>query len=329
MTTQRDSSIDILRAIAFLGLVAAHVKPSEFIFQLRNFDVPMMVFLSGVVYSLKSKQETSYFSYVIKRFVRIIIPTWIFLFIYNMCITHESLIYTISQFDLMTDWYVWIMRVFFIIALIAPFVGTVSKRLNISSFFTLLIVLLLLNELLCHQSWAQGSSAETSIILLMNLAYILVFSFGFFIQKMSTNQIICVLIISTFVFSVFGAYLWHSMGFFVQTQMYKYPPSLYYLSYAFIWICALWLSRKYIQKMMIFFHLNRILKFMGSHTMWIYFWHIVVLYYIEDINSSILKYLIVVFLSSIATYIQHMVVAAVSKHLSPSTDKYARMIFDG
>ena len=54
---ERDNSIDILRAIALFGIILVHVKPWPWLWQLRDFDVPLMVFLSGVVYS-KSRDLT-------------------------------------------------------------------------------------------------------------------------------------------------------------------------------------------------------------------------------------------------------------------------------
>lgn len=79
----RDISIDILRCIALIGIVVIHCEPeSLWLRQIRNFDVPLMVFLSGVSYTLSIKDENTlidggYLKYVIKRFKRLILPTWI------------------------------------------------------------------------------------------------------------------------------------------------------------------------------------------------------------------------------------------------------------
>ena len=89
----RDISIDILRCIALIGIVVIHCEPeSLWLRQIRNFDVPLMVFLSGVSYTLSIKDENTlidggYLKYVIKRFKRLILPTWIFLGIYSILFT--------------------------------------------------------------------------------------------------------------------------------------------------------------------------------------------------------------------------------------------------
>jgi len=46
----RDARFAILKVIAFLGIILAHAKPPTFIFQLRNFDVPMLVLVSGALF---------------------------------------------------------------------------------------------------------------------------------------------------------------------------------------------------------------------------------------------------------------------------------------
>ncbi|PAK50013.1 acyltransferase family protein, partial [Priestia megaterium] len=70
---KRDERIDILRAIAILCIILAHSNPMGVIFQLRNFDVTMMVFLMGSSFFLSNQKKTiNYGNYVIKRFKRLI-----------------------------------------------------------------------------------------------------------------------------------------------------------------------------------------------------------------------------------------------------------------
>lgn len=58
----RDESLDILRSIAFIGLIIAHVNPPVFLMQLRNFDVPMMVFISGVAFAMSPGRKNVTFT---------------------------------------------------------------------------------------------------------------------------------------------------------------------------------------------------------------------------------------------------------------------------
>lgn len=89
-TKTRDNSIDILRSFALIAIILIHCHPdSNFVCQLTEFNVPMMVFLSGVSYALSSKNE-SYGSYCWKRFKRLILPAWIFIWGYGCVLSFLS-----------------------------------------------------------------------------------------------------------------------------------------------------------------------------------------------------------------------------------------------
>lgn len=59
MTKTRDFSIDILRAIALMGIVCIHIKPSIVLAELRNFDVSLMVFLSGISFAISNSYKSN------------------------------------------------------------------------------------------------------------------------------------------------------------------------------------------------------------------------------------------------------------------------------
>ena len=80
---KRNYALDILKVIALMAIMLAHVSPSGFIFQLRNFDVPLMIMIS-VWLSLRTikSEKFKYSKYIYSRAKRLIVPTWIFLTIY-------------------------------------------------------------------------------------------------------------------------------------------------------------------------------------------------------------------------------------------------------
>ena len=82
MEEKRNVGIDILRVIGILLIILAHVNPPGIIFQLRNFDVVMLVILSGMLSNTSYKKSKGYFKYLVKRFIRLIIPVWIFLIVF-------------------------------------------------------------------------------------------------------------------------------------------------------------------------------------------------------------------------------------------------------
>ena len=77
----RDKKIDLLRFIGLMMIILAHTVPPKFLAQVRNFDVPLMVFVSAVTFSKFQKKET-YFSYLYKRLKRLVLPVWVFLTFY-------------------------------------------------------------------------------------------------------------------------------------------------------------------------------------------------------------------------------------------------------
>ena len=78
--------IDYLKVIGLFCIILAHVCTNPLIFQIRNFDVPLMVIISGFLaidsYKRSVKNNNSLLSYYSKRIKRLVIPTWIFLTFY-------------------------------------------------------------------------------------------------------------------------------------------------------------------------------------------------------------------------------------------------------
>lgn len=77
MKTKRVAEIDFLRAEGLLLIVLAHVNAPAVLFQMRNFDVVLMVFVIGMAYA--NSTPIRYRDYVVKRFRRLVIPVWLFL----------------------------------------------------------------------------------------------------------------------------------------------------------------------------------------------------------------------------------------------------------
>lgn len=73
---KRNYVLDVLKVIALLGIILAHVNPGGLVFQLRNFDVPLMIIIS-VCLSLKTinRENFKYGKYIYSRVRRLIIPT--------------------------------------------------------------------------------------------------------------------------------------------------------------------------------------------------------------------------------------------------------------
>ena len=274
---QRDYSIDMLRGIAIICIIIAHIMPPPIVFQLRNFDVPMMVFLSGISYSLSSGQKVNYKLYVWKRIKRLIIPTWIFLTIYTllMYVANDELLpkrLIIEYYTLDTTSYVWIIRIFFVMSLTAPIVAKFTSRISVNQSLVVLIVMILGNEALCyvHDGWKWQ-------MLIMNIPYLAIFTYGYMINKISKRNICLTFIGMMLIFVLIEVVLFLHNNSFVPTQAYKYPPRLYYISYAMGVCCLSYLLRTKLAKITEKLQLKIFFEFIGSHSIWIYFWHVIIL----------------------------------------------------
>ena len=56
----RDFTIDMLRFVGVSLILLAHIVPPDGLFQLRSFDVPLMIFVSGLSYSGNASDGCSF-----------------------------------------------------------------------------------------------------------------------------------------------------------------------------------------------------------------------------------------------------------------------------
>ena len=82
MRQQRNINLDLLRTIGLLGIILAHVSPPDRVLQIRTFDVPLMVIVSGIAFEISYNCNTSTAIYYRQRIIRLLAPTWTFLVIF-------------------------------------------------------------------------------------------------------------------------------------------------------------------------------------------------------------------------------------------------------
>ena len=305
----RDYSIDILRFIALSGIILTHIEPSAFWCQLRSFDVPLMVLLSGISYSMSSGKDLRYGSYCWKRFKRLVLPVWFFLLVYFLAYSIYAqhlppLHQVVSYYTLMTGWYVWIIRVFFIVALFAPIIYKLLNRVSLDHLLLGSASLFLLFECFMNTSFSEFKG---SVYLLMNIPYLLIFSIGCQLKDMSNKKIILISTCCLLTYLLFVCYYYWMDGEYILTQAKKYPPQLYYTSYALACCFLLWFFRLEITNILPT-RVREFCVYVGSHTMWIYLWHIPFVTVVKDIDNAIARYLLVYGLALFITYIQTQLV---------------------
>lgn len=280
----RNKKIDLLRFIGLSMIIFAHVGPSGFLFQARNFDVPLMVFVAGISYFVSYK-PAGYFAYIVGRFKRLVLPVWFFLTLYFF-VSHltgfpvdfpsASVVFS-SYFLLNGIGYVWIVRVFLMVAIIAPLIYRYSSR-QPSNFRYLiwLLVFLIVYEFVFYtvefSNEAVSFIAEDFVFYL--IPYSLVFAFGVRLIKLQTREIVfvAILFLACFLGIAFFEYL--TTDVIVSTQGFKYPPRFYYLSYALFVSVFLWLFSEKLYCFVVKIRFESVVLFVANNSIWVYLWHI-------------------------------------------------------
>ena len=121
------------------------------------------------------------------------------------------------------------------------------------------------------------------------------------------------MVVAFVVFASWAAVLWCTQGCFVGTQEFKYPPRLYYMAFAFAVIILLWLTRDGITSFFKRIKLSQCFAWIGSHTIWIYFWHIIALNLVRGHFTWTVKFLIVFTAASLVTLLQNYLVGLACK----------------
>lgn len=337
MTSNRDSTIDFFRFIGISAIILAHCDTPWQIFELRNFDIPLMVFISGYCAVQFSQNTGKFGAYVKDRFLRLVVPTWIFLSFYFSILFFLG--HPQSPNDIIESYFfvggpvgVWIIRIFFFMSLLTPAIIYLLKKIHLGAFF--LILLLLVNEVIVLYSKSLPASFLTSmfsILFVFNLSYGCVLFTGAVWEELEKKERLGFLIFFLLIFLSYFTYLSFRAGNLVLIQSCKNPPSLYYLSYGlFVTIC-LFFSKRFslFQKM----SKNRFITFIGSHSLWIYLWHWVYLFLYDNLlnmgQSWMVKFVFVFGFASTNTFIQVGLVNVLHKTKRLSHYRIIKKIFIG
>jgi len=324
---ERNRKYDLLRFIGISCILLAHMNPPAILFQLRNFDVPLMVLLSGISFSqFSSEHYSSYSKYLRSRFTRLILPTWIFLIFYNFCILisgndYLSLRDILLQITLIggVDIGIWIIRIFFTMAIIAPFLNHINSTIeNKKTFYYFTFAIYITYEMcrLIAFYKLHGIIAElVNILIFFTVPYGLIFLYGLRITSFDKEALRKHLIFFSIILTICLIIGTVVCGHIIPTQPFKYPPTLYYLSFSL----AVSLSVYYT----VIFHELRIeqssiVQFIGKSTLWIYLWHwfYLKLYRFSGTeNNFLIKFITIYSLSILTVYVQTIIIHWLNRKL--------------
>lgn len=309
MILNRDMSIDILRFIGLSLIILAHADPPFTLAQLRCFDVPLMIFISGLTAS--RKKIPSYLEYLIGRSKRLLIPVYIFITIYLLGLMIAQTIGVIPMyvdFQMVLDsylllggiGYVWIIRVFLLMMLVTPLLvrfETYCK--NNLLYAAICLLLLLLNDGISHLTslWSSESFMNSFITeyLMYIIGYAPLFMLGLRLRYSSKKTMHYY--VSFFVLVLLGSlFIYKELHDFpiTITPRYKYPPQAYFLIYGALISVLLYYYKDEICKIISKLRISTFVAFVGQNTIWIYLWHIpFVLLTDQFVDNWILRYLLI------------------------------------
>jgi hypothetical protein len=287
-TLSRDSRVDFLKTIGLFCIFLAHANPPGFVFQVRNFDVVLLVFLSGV---LSSNVLVNNFEdvkrYWVHRLFRLLIPTWIFLLFFTSAQAVLALVrwgecpklMTIARYFLLDGSYIWIIRVFLLTAFITPLVLLIKRKLRPFPVALLTIAVYSAYEssffLNLEFSFPVMRYIQDKLVGYL-IPYGLVTVIGIYSQGLSRRRIFILSSVFFLVFVGFAFLSWRLSGSPVSVQHFKYPPRLYFLSYGLAVSLFLYGASGFLENRMG----NRwavLFSSVAKNSLWLYFWQTLLL----------------------------------------------------
>lgn len=286
---ERDISLDILRCLGLILIILAHVSPPELIFEARSFDVPLMVFVSGMAFLISGKKDTNFLDYVYARIRRLLFPMWAFLTIFFTLIFFikiPAFEHIINRNIMLGSYlmmggigYVWVIKIFLVIALLSPIFVKLTKNIS-NNKISLISVSIALVSYLMNIVYTHFLGNKLDIVvkdlLIPAISYGAFFCLGYRYKSFNENERkkLFYIALGTLLAVELSAYFTDNKFFFPNE--FKYPPSLVYVLYPIIVIPFLVYFSTSISS-----HLpkviSRIVVYISSNTIWIYFLHIPVI----------------------------------------------------
>ena len=295
--------IDFVRAIGILGVIAIHTfsynltSPiNNFIWNYLHFVVVAFVFCSGYVLTYFYKNSFPNFSTTLlwykKRILRLLIP------FYSYLLIHFALFFLFPQFfsglDLKKSWDFffksvfltggvgigWLPLLFLQLTLLFPiFLLLFKKRILLISYiiFASLTALFFTIQTFPYSYYKYVMWIPWSLILIFSM-------YAAFNEPLKQKLYVKIAVVSGIVF----LFLTHVLSFHHKSLSlidYKYPPSLYYLSYAtFMSSLLILLCRTFLSKYLVSFW-----NFVSKNSYQLFFIHLIVL----DFTLSLKKYIFI------------------------------------
>lgn len=319
----RNETVDYLRTIGVFAIVLAHIASPYVLHQIRNFDVPLMVMLSGISYGLSARQPKRYATFAWRRIKRLIFPVWVFLTLFFVAsyVLGSGSGYsskTIIDSYILNEGigYVWIIRVFLIASLAAPFVARLIAWIGnaqVSLAATLMSLVVISIGYLSLPVALQNFVVDNYFVKagFSGLLYGHAFVVGMLLLKLPRKHTFAVGVGLLMSYACLACVLYLQTGNYVSTQAFKYPPTFYYLSYA-IGVSLVLYTTLRVEQLVLPPAMRSFLLFVARNSIWIYLWHIAVIKVLNPYGLHwALKYPAVLGVAIAVTYAQRTLLETV------------------
>lgn len=336
MESKRNTYLDFLRFIGLTAIVIAHINGPDLLQQIRCFDVPLMLFVSGLAFS--GKRISNFWFFCKHRIKRLVIPVYLFLTFYFLINWMLFIVGVIPEpFSFLRMFcsylllyygsigYVWVIKVFLLIMLVTPALLKIGECGKVS--FCLFIFLMLMGLEFAAQvlSLIINKYAVGYYVLFETIPFLLAYSVPFLIgtkvrySGKSSVWLLIFIALTLFSFLVLYKQTGHCMPI---SPVYKYPPRPIFILYGTTASLLLWYCNRFLRE----FANIKFFSFVGSNTIWIYLWHIPFVNFVNDNLNNALARFVVVYLGAIIVFsIQYYLVM----HLSSNKDSFWRKYLVG
>lgn len=287
-----------------------------------------MLFVSGLAYS--GKEVHASLSFFVHRFLRLVVPVYLFLTFYFVAAFSMKYLagidfgitvrHVVGSYLLMDGiGYVWIIRVFLLVAMLTPLLVKINAAVKDNlAFASLLVAVVALQEVLVSSGVGMDAVLVREFVYYA-LGYSVIFLLGLRIKKAGKTPLW--IAIATLLFAASRVYELQRYDV-AWVNNFKYPPQFYFLAYgAMMSLVCFWIVGKAgkIQEV-------KLLNFIGRNTIWIYLWHIPFIQLTGLLELDWwFRYMVVYLLAVTVCYVQVSVVDRMRlKHENISILKYLK-----
>lgn len=325
---QRDVSIDVLRFVGLSLIILAHSAPPDTIFNLRTFDVPLMLFVSGL--TLFNKKPDFSIKVFIHRVLRLVLPVYIFMTIYfiiAVAIQSKGINLNVTNNDIIGTYfllagYVWIIRIFLIVGLLTPFLLYIRNHCSVTVIYAIAITTIVVLEALIR----NGVLIDNIIVnkyVYYGIGYSVPLLISLKFPQLTLRQQIGTIVMFTILLITCAVFYIRPLGIednLIIFDRFKYPPQAYYLLYGIVGTLILYMI---IVKMRLYKYLE-IFSFIGCNTIWIFLYHTPIIQVLTKFTNFDwwVKYIITYSLATLLCFIQIKIVDAIQNRYGKNKLSY-------